>query len=171
MLGTSIPLDTDDDGAIKMEEHHDPQLFSIILEHLQTGRTRDIGVPTHDIELLRALVNESRYFGTEDLTKYVLRIIEMHTLMREPKPGEYTEEMAAQEEIQHEDIEPQEYFVSEDDWLQKLKQIVSQSKIDSEKYIEQRRKQLEETKAQLTSRKEDNLVTLLLSMNTNCCSL
>lgn len=76
MLGSTFSIDKDDQGAFKMEEGHDPELFSIILEHIKTGSTKDIGIDYSNMASLEKMLSLSKYYGTQELTDAIFSKIQ-----------------------------------------------------------------------------------------------
>lgn len=56
MLFTSLPLDQDEQGALKIDRN--PEHFPIILDHLRTGQLKTIGIRDDDETQLMELLEE-----------------------------------------------------------------------------------------------------------------
>jgi hypothetical protein len=141
LLSTTLPIDVDKHGALLIEGH-DQDLFSVILEHIQTGQLRDIGVPTRDVGAMRKLLHDSRYYGTEALTNYITKKIEKKT--RAPETIEESDSAMADD---HEDMVQSE-TVPEEQWTNQLKHILNKSRVEFDEFLNKKRQEIEQLRSQ-----------------------
>jgi hypothetical protein len=74
-VSTELPVDRDKSGALYIDR--DPRWFSVILDHLRTGKVSCIGIPEYSLAHMRQILAESQYYGTERLSAHLRLLIRL----------------------------------------------------------------------------------------------
>jgi hypothetical protein len=145
MLGSTFSIDKDDQGAFKMEEGHDPQLFSIILEHIKTGSTKDIGIDYSNMASLEKILSISKYYGTQELTDAIFSRIQHGFKTTIPEEENSTSESTTLHAEKHGSGTSTQFWKD----METYKQTFN-------KYIQKRKAEIEEQRTKIQSQKNTN---------------